>query len=40
MQIRSDAFMCLPGGFGTMEEIFEIIVMKQLGMLDYPMVKA
>ena len=38
MQLRSDAFICLPGGFGTMEEIFEIIVMKQLHLIDCPIV--
>ncbi len=38
MQTRSDAFICLPGGFGTMEEIFEIIVMKQLRLIDPPIV--
>jgi predicted Rossmann-fold nucleotide-binding protein len=27
----SNAFLCLPGGFGTMEEILECITWKQLG---------
>jgi uncharacterized protein (TIGR00730 family) len=31
MEERGDAFLTLPGGLGTFEEIFEIIVGKQLG---------
>jgi len=31
MEARGDAFLTLPGGLGTFEEIFEIIVGKQLG---------
>jgi uncharacterized protein (TIGR00730 family) len=31
MERRGDAFLTLPGGLGTFEEIFEIIVGKQLG---------
>jgi uncharacterized protein (TIGR00730 family) len=30
MEDRGDAFLTLPGGLGTFEEIFEIIVAKQL----------
>jgi uncharacterized protein (TIGR00730 family) len=31
MEERGDAFLTLPGGLGTFEEVFEIIVGKQLG---------
>ena len=30
MRKRSDAFIALPGGFGTLEEILEVITLKQL----------
>ena len=36
MESRGDAFLTLPGGLGTFEEIFEIIVGKQLGYHDKP----
>ena len=36
MERRGDAFLTLPGGLGTLEEIFEIIVGKQLGYHDKP----
>ena len=31
MESRADAFIALPGGFGTLEETFEILTLKQLG---------
>jgi uncharacterized protein (TIGR00730 family) len=38
MEQRGDAFITLPGGLGTFEEIFEIIVGKQLGYHNKPIV--
>lgn len=32
----ADAFIALPGGFGTMEELFEIITWNQIGILKKP----
>ncbi|GMW01716.1 MAG: hypothetical protein AMXMBFR84_28530 [Candidatus Hydrogenedentota bacterium] len=31
---RSDAFIALPGGFGTLEEMVEVLTLKQLHMHD------
>lgn len=36
MERRSDAFIALPGGIGTMEEIFEIWTWSQLGQHKKP----
>lgn len=36
MQEISDGFMVLPGGFGTLEEMFEIITWLQLGLHSKP----
>ncbi len=36
MQEVSDGFMVLPGGFGTLEECFEIITWLQLGLHSKP----
>lgn len=38
MDARSDAFVALPGGFGTLEELLEIITLKQLRYHDKPIV--
>lgn len=38
MDSRSDAFIALPGGYGTLEEILEIITLKQLRYHDKPIV--
>ena len=35
---ESDAFAVLPGGLGTMDETFEIITWKQLGLHDKPII--
>lgn len=36
MQEVSDGFITLPGGFGTLEELFEVITWQQLGLHDKP----
>ncbi len=38
MESKSDAFIALPGGFGTMEEIIEILTIKQLQLHNKPIV--
>jgi hypothetical protein len=35
---RGDAFVAMPGGFGTLEELSEILVERQLGMHAKPLV--
>jgi hypothetical protein len=37
---RSDAFVVLPGGLGTLDETFEVITWKQLRLHDKPIVIA
>ncbi len=34
----SDAFVALPGGFGTLDELLEVIVLKQLSFISGPVV--
>lgn len=38
MEALSDAFIALPGGFGTLEEVLEVITLKQLGYHQKPIV--
>ena len=38
MESRADGFIALPGGFGTLEEVLEIITLKQLKQLNKPIV--
>jgi uncharacterized protein (TIGR00730 family) len=38
MDNRSDAFLTLPGGLGTLEELLEVWVARTLGMHDKPVV--
>lgn len=37
MESLSDAFIALPGGFGTMDELFEALTWAQLGLHDKPL---
>ena len=37
---RSDAFCILPGGFGTLEEFFEIVTWRQLSIHNKPVILA
>lgn len=38
MDERSDAFIVLPGGFGTMEEMMETLTLRQLGYHNKPII--
>ena len=38
MELRADAFIALPGGFGTLEEIVEVLTLKQLQLHLKPII--
>jgi len=38
MEKLADAFIAMPGGFGTLEEVLEIITLRQLGLHNKPIV--
>jgi hypothetical protein len=38
MESRAQAFIALPGGIGTLDEVFEIINLRQLKLTSHPLV--
>jgi uncharacterized protein (TIGR00730 family) len=40
MRRHADAFVALPGGVGTWEEVLEVVALRKLGQLDAPIVLA
>jgi len=35
---KGDAFLILPGGFGTLDELLEVVTLNQIGRIDKPVV--
>ena len=38
MESRAGAFIAMPGGFGTLEEVLEVLTLKQLGLHAKPVI--
>ena len=38
MYVHSDVFVTLTGGFGTLEEVFEVMTYKAVGFMDKPII--
>ena len=36
MEVLADAFIALPGGYGTLEELFQVLTLTQLELMDKP----
>lgn len=36
MEVLADAFIALPGGYGTLEELFQVLTLIQLELMDKP----